>query len=100
MCGIAGFIDPATDPAARTQSVQRMCEAMLHRGPDDQGSFNGALATLGMRRLAIFDPVNGHQPMQTGDGRLTLIFNGAIYNFRELKAELSGLGWSFRTECD
>src|SRR5437763_14037758 len=100
MCGIAGFLDPSTDQAVRAQAVQRMCDAMLHRDPDDDGSFNSPAATLGMRRLAIFDPTNGHQPMQTADGRLTLIFNGALYNFRELRLELAALGWSFRTECD
>jgi asparagine synthase (glutamine-hydrolysing) len=53
-----------------------------------------------MRRLAIFDPVNGHQPMTTPDGRHTLVFNGAIYNFKALQAELESLGWIFRTQCD
>jgi len=57
-------------------------------------------ATLGMRRLAIFDPANGRQPMQTPDGRLTIVFNGAIYNFHQLRTELAATGWLFRTECD
>lgn len=73
---------------------------MVHRGPDDAGVISQSCATLGMRRLAIFDPANGHQPMQTPDGRLTLVFNGAIYNFRELRAELAAAGWTFRTQCD
>jgi len=99
MCGIAGFIDPATAPAERAAAVDRMCAALFHRGPDDGGSAERGEATLGMRRLAIFDPANGHQPMVTPDGRLTLIFNGAIYNYRALRAELAG-GWDFRTQCD
>jgi asparagine synthase (glutamine-hydrolysing) len=53
-----------------------------------------------MRRLAIFDPAHGQQPMRSPDGRLTLVFNGAIYNFRVLRAELEAAGWAFRTECD
>ncbi len=76
-----------------------MCAAMLHRGPDDAGLESPGDATLGMRRLAIFDPANGHQPMRSPDGRFTLIFNGAIYNFRTLRDELAA-GWNFRTHCD
>jgi asparagine synthase (glutamine-hydrolysing) len=100
MCGIAGFIDSATSVFEREAAVGRMCAAMLHRGPDDGGLESREEATLGMRRLAIFDPAHGHQPMQTADGRFTVVFNGAIYNFRALQAELAGLGWAFRTECD
>ncbi len=100
MCGIAGIIDPAVAPAARASLVARMCDAMLHRGPDDEGLEAQGEATLGMRRLAIFDPANGHQPMQSPDGRFTLIFNGAIYNFRALRDELARTGWAFRTNCD
>ncbi len=100
MCGIAGFIDPNTAPEARAVAVDRMCDAMLHRGPDDAGREDCGGATLGMRRLAIFDPANGHQPIRTPDGRFTLVFNGAIYNFAALRDELAGHGWSFRTACD
>ncbi|HVW19985.1 MAG TPA: asparagine synthase (glutamine-hydrolyzing), partial [Opitutaceae bacterium] len=99
MCGIAGFIDPNTSPEARASAVGAMCQAMLHRGPDDAGIESQAEATLGMRRLAIFDPAHGHQPMRSPDGRFTLVFNGAVYNFRELRTELAGF-WDFRTECD
>lgn len=77
-----------------------MCAAMEHRGPDDSGLVNLGDATLGVRRLAIFDPANGHQPMSTPDGRYTVVFNGAIYNYRELAAQLEGLGWTFKTTCD
>ena len=100
MCGIAGWVDPATAPELRSDAVTRMCAAMLHRGPDDDGMVSRGAATLGMRRLAIFDPANGHQPMRTPDGRFTLIFNGAIYNFRALRDELAAAGWAFRTNCD
>lgn len=77
-----------------------MCEMMIHRGPDDSGIASSGGATVGMRRLAIFDPVNGHQPMATPDGRYTLVFNGAIYNHGPLREELEALGYSFRTHCD
>ncbi len=73
---------------------------MRHRGPDDHGVVSFGTATVGMRRLAIFDPANGHQPMQSPDGRWTIVFNGAIYNFRALRDELGAAGWAFRTHCD
>ncbi len=73
---------------------------MIHRGPDDSGIISIGRATIGMRRLAIFDPANGHQPMTTPDGRYTLVFNGAIYNHASLREELEPLGYAFRTRCD
>ncbi len=100
MCGIAGIVDPQCPREHRTVAVDRMCSAMIHRGPDDAGLESPGDATLGMRRLAILDPANGHQPMRSPDGRLTLIFNGAIYNFRALRDELAATGWAFRTHCD
>ena len=100
MCGIAGFISPRDPAETRTAAVGRMCAAMIHRGPDDGGIETLGDATIGMRRLAIFDPANGHQPMATTDGRFHLVFNGAIYNFRALRAELSAAGFAFRTNCD
>lgn len=100
MCGIAGFADFGTVRADRESAVTRMSAAMQHRGPDDEGSCSHGPVTLGMRRLAIFDPAHGRQPMSTPDGRFHLVFNGAIYNFRELRAELSAEGRVFRTHCD
>src|SRR5476651_1497432 len=100
MCGIAGFIHGNLAPAARATAVARMNAAMPHRGPDDGGDGTWGPATLGMRRLAIFDPANGHQPMSTPDGRWHLVFNGAIYNFRELRARLEAAGHVFHTQCD
>src|SRR5213078_2791718 len=100
MCGIAGFVDPKSGCDVREAAVTGMCNSMLHRGPDDDGLESHGDATLGMRRLAIFDPANGHQPMRSPDGRYTLIFNGAIYNFRALRDELAASGWVFRTNCD
>jgi asparagine synthase (glutamine-hydrolysing) len=100
MCGIAGFVDPEAPAGAREEAVLRMCAAMIHRGPDDSGMATCGPATIGMRRLSIFDPANGHQPMVTPDRRYTIVFNGAIYNFQSLKVELEAAGWIFRTRCD
>ncbi len=101
MCGIAGFVSHSAPGKAREAAVGRMCHAMEHRGPDDEGFVSSGAATLGNRRLAIFDPANGRQPMVSPDGRWSLVFNGAIYNFKELRAELTGRhGWRFRTDCD
>ncbi len=99
MCGIAGYISRHSTPDQRAQAVGRMNKAMMHRGPDDGGLATCGEATLGMRRLAIFDPGRGHQPMSTPDGRWHLVFNGAIYNFRALRSELAARH-EFSTDCD
>ncbi len=99
MCGIAGYISSTQSPDVRLAAVARMNNAMLHRGPDDTGVESRGEATLGMRRLAIFDPAHGHQPMSTPDGRWHLVFNGAIYNFLALRTELATFH-AFKTECD
>jgi asparagine synthase (glutamine-hydrolysing) len=77
-----------------------MCGAMVHRGPDDDGIVSNHDATLGMRRLAVFDPAHGHQPMVTPDGRWHLVFNGAICNHRTLRTRLEAAGRPFQTTCD
>lgn len=100
MCGIAGMVSLARDSASREDAVNRMVQRQQHRGPDDRGIYSDGPATLGMCRLAIIDPANGHQPMSSPDGRFTLIFNGAIYNYRALRADLASGGWQFKTNCD
>ena len=100
MCGIAGIISPQLDAAVRDEAVTAMVLRQRHRGPDDSGLFSGPDVTLGMARLAIIDPANGHQPMTSPDGRFTLVFNGAIYNHRELRPGLAARGWVFQTNCD
>jgi asparagine synthase (glutamine-hydrolysing) len=77
-----------------------MVDRQAHRGPDDRGVYSSGPATIGMCRLAIIDPANGHQPMSSPDGRFTIVFNGAIYNYRELQPALAAGGWQFRTNCD
>src|SRR6478609_75610 len=100
MCGIAGFFGSKRSPAEREAVVGRMVDRQVHRGPDDRGVYSAGPVTLGMCRLAIIDPANGHQPMSSPDGRFTIVFNGAIYNYRELQPELAARGWQFRTNCD
>jgi asparagine synthase (glutamine-hydrolysing) len=100
MCGIAGLFAAARQPAEREAIVGRMVQRQVHRGPDDRGVFSSGAVTLGMCRLAIIDPANGHQPMTSPDGRFTIVFNGAIYNYRELQPGLTAGGWQFRTNCD
>lgn len=100
MCGIAGIVSPRLDSGVREEAIARMVQRQQHRGPDDRGLCSQGPATLGMCRLAIIDPANGHQPMLSPDGRFSLIFNGAIYNYRELQAGLAARGWIFKTNCD
>lgn len=98
MCGIVGVF--LTANACDSAIVDRMCDLLSHRGPDDRGShIDGALG-LGHRRLSIIDLESGHQPMSTPDGRLTVVFNGEIYNYRELRRELESAGAVFRTHSD
>jgi len=95
MCGIAGFFGSG-DCAA----LERMIARLVHRGPDDDGFLTESEhgVHLGFRRLAILDLVGGRQPMTTTDGALTVVFNGQIYNFRELREELTKLGAQFVTD--
>jgi asparagine synthase (glutamine-hydrolysing) len=95
MCGIAGFWG-APDAALLATMTRRIA----HRGPDGEGFFEHPLASLGHRRLAIIDPAGGHQPVGTDDGLVQLTYNGEVYNFRELRAELEPLGHTFNTHCD
>ena len=105
MCGIVGFWDNSqqlnTDQLA--PRVQRMSATLLHRGPDDGGTWVDAEAgiALGHRRLAIVDlSPEGHQPMVSADGRYVIVFNGEIYNFLELRRQLEQLGHRFRGHSD
>ncbi|MCL6522798.1 MAG: asparagine synthase (glutamine-hydrolyzing) [Firmicutes bacterium] len=95
MCGIAGFWGPPERPR-----LEAMTAVLRHRGPDDEGFFESPAASLGFRRLAIIDRQGGRQPMGSEDGRVQVVFNGEIYNFRELRAELAAAGHRFRTASD
>jgi asparagine synthase (glutamine-hydrolysing) len=100
MCGITGFINldqqqPASQPVAHA-----MNRALLHRGPDDEGFYFKEHVALGMRRLAIIDLAGGQQPICNEDRSVWVVFNGEIYNFAELRKELSQRGHQFRTQSD
>lgn len=102
MCGIAGmFFFGDEDASAYESTALRMIQALKHRGPDDGGLMIGSRILLGHRRLSILDPTPlGHQPMRDANGNLWIAFNGEIYNFRELRAQLEGLGHRFRSQTD
>ena len=100
MCGIAGLFDTRGGAPFETALIRAMTDAVAHRGPDGSGLHVEPGLALGHRRLAIIDLAGGAQPMQTPDGALTVVFNGEIYNFLELRAELEGLGARFLTRCD
>ena len=104
MCGIAGAAVAATSPVT-SATVERMLQSIEHRGPDGHGicelpAGEGRRVLLGHRRLAIIDPRGGHQPMCDEAAGLALTYNGEIYNFRELRAELEGAGYRFATTSD
>jgi asparagine synthase (glutamine-hydrolysing) len=100
MCGIAGYILTQGDAETVRPVLQSMCDRIIHRGPDGSGLVFKGQAALGHRRLSIIDLSGGSQPMSTPDGELTVVFNGEIYNFPELRGELEGKGFSFRTSSD
>ena len=102
MCGITGFVVNNRDApvAPREVLLDKMCRIITHRGPDEQGTVVRERAALGMRRLSIIDLACGQQPIFTEDGNLAIVFNGEIYNFRELKTELERLGHRFKTNSD
>jgi len=100
MCGIAGFAGwPLAGDAARA-TVQTMCDAIVHRGPDDSGYYVAPEVALGMRRLSIIDVAGGRQPNGNEDGSVQVVFNGEIYNHHELRRELVSRGHQFRTRSD
>jgi asparagine synthase (glutamine-hydrolysing) len=102
MCGFAGLISPKYSEDELSASMRRMLDSISHRGPDGEGIFldAGKNLILGHRRLAIIDPGHGKQPMTTSDEELTVVFNGAIYNYLELRRELIIKGHKIRSYSD
>ena len=100
MCGIAGLFHCGTIKPVDPARVERMSNALAHRGPDGSGVWTAPGVGLGHRRLSIIDVAGSPQPMHSADGRAVLVYNGEIYNYRELRRELAGLGAQFRTEGD
>src|SRR4051794_17440545 len=101
MCGIAGIAaaDPRRTPL-EAEALTAMTAAIEHRGPDEDGHLLEPGVALGMRRLSVIDPAGSPQPVASEDGEITAVFNGEIYNFRELRAELEGRGHRFATRGD
>ncbi|WP_295640759.1 asparagine synthase (glutamine-hydrolyzing) [uncultured Methylibium sp.] len=102
MCGIAGILDDHSGPVS-PDDLRRLADALAHRGPDGEGLWISPDGRAGLvhRRLAILDTSDaGHQPMHSADGRESIVFNGEIYNFLELRGELASLGHRFTSESD
>jgi len=100
MCGIAGIVGSKDDHTIDYAAVRRMCDSMVHRGPDEEGIFVRDGAGLGMRRLSIIDLAGGHQPIFNEDRSAWIVFNGEIYNFPDLRPELESCGHKFSTDSD
>lgn len=100
MCGIVGLYNRPESADDLAGHLRKMCAAIIHRGPDDEGSFVQRQMGLAMRRLSIIDVDGGHQPISNEDGSITVVFNGEIYNYRTLRDELLGQGHQFKTRTD
>jgi asparagine synthase (glutamine-hydrolysing) len=100
MCGIAGQFNFNRRKPVERETIVRMTRSITHRGPDDEGFFISGPIGLGFRRLSIIDLAGGHQPMADAEERVWVIFNGEIYNYKELRAELQEKGHRFRTNSD
>src|SRR6476661_6408811 len=100
MCGICGQFNFAGDEPVEPEIVRRMTDSIAHRGPDDEGYFFSGPLGLGFRRLSIIDLSGGHQPMFDAQQTVCIVFNGEIYNYKELRQELQKYGHCFRTNSD
>src|SRR5436309_8168518 len=100
MCGITGQFNFQRHEPVERETIVRMARSIAHRGPDDEGFFIAGPVGLGFRRLSIIDLAGGHQPMSDVEETVWIIFNGEIYNYKELRAELQSKGHQFRTNSD
>lgn len=100
MCGICGKLNLDEAPGVDATLIQTMLETIHHRGPDDEGIYTSAPIGLGHCRLSIIDLSTGHQPLSNEDGTIWIVFNGEIYNYRELRTSLQGKGHTFKTQTD
>lgn len=100
MCGIAGIVHPDPSYPVSRELLERMCDAMVHRGPDDSGYYTDRQAGLAMRRLSIIDLQTGKQPIPNEDRTIWVVLNGEIYNYREVRRGLENKGHRFRTTSD
>jgi asparagine synthase (glutamine-hydrolysing) len=100
MCGICGIASPASAEPIDRSLLETMCRTIIHRGPDDEGSYATQTVALGVRRLSIIDLEGGHQPLANEDGTIWVAHNGEVYNFPELREELISRGHQFSTRTD
>jgi len=100
MCGICGIVDFNNKISDKKKLTNMMSEKLTHRGPDDKGDFDNDFVSLGFKRLSILDIKNGNQPMTNKKKSIISIFNGEIYNFKEIKKELEETGYSFFSNSD
>jgi asparagine synthase (glutamine-hydrolysing) len=100
MCGICGKLEFDQEARVATGLVRQMADAIVHRGPDDEGFYINGQVGLGFRRLSIIDLSGGHQPLSNEDGSIWIVFNGEIYNYQELRALLLSKGHIFKTQSD
>ncbi|HEV7993312.1 MAG TPA: asparagine synthase (glutamine-hydrolyzing) [Gemmatimonadaceae bacterium] len=100
MCGIVGFAGMGREVSDGEATLRSMCAAIVHRGPNEEGRFHAADVALGMRRLSVMDVAMGKQPMGNEDGTVQLVFNGEIYNHRQLRRELVARGHRIATSSD
>ena len=100
MCGIAGWFSVGLQPPEGASALRRMAASLTHRGPDGEGYFLAENAGFAHRRLAVIDLETGTQPMHSEDGVVSIVYNGEIYNYRDLRSMLSARGQRFRTRSD
>jgi len=100
MCGICGYVNLDKRPVSDGRVLKSMMETLRHRGPDDEGVYMKDNVALGHRRLSIIDLAHGHQPIFDETGALSIVYNGEVYNFMELRTELINKGHSFTTQSD
>jgi asparagine synthase (glutamine-hydrolysing) len=100
MCGITGFVGLRGAGVPPLERLRAMCDTLVHRGPDAEGMLLRNGVGLGARRLAIIDPAGGHQPLSNEDGSVVVVFNGEIYNYRELQSQLRSRGHTLGSESD
>jgi asparagine synthase (glutamine-hydrolysing) len=100
MCGICGKLEFDRDATVAPSLLRQMADAIVHRGPDDEGYYVKGQIGLGFRRLSIIDVSGGHQPLSNEDSSIWIVFNGEIYNYQELHAQLVSKGHIFKTRSD
>lgn len=100
MCGICGIVSSEGIGPGDRVALEGMCRTLRHRGPDDEGYYVDRWAALGMRRLSIIDLATGQQPVTNEEGKVWLVFNGEIYNYRELRQRFEREGHVFASQSD